>query len=185
MVNGLVIYAAVAAAKNDAGKLIGYLVRWRRVSPTPNVRKQLADLLGSQATVYYGNTQDDIWTDLEKAVTRPPLGFGPTPEITQYTRDGNSFMGFGRPIIGTPWSIFVEFPDQAFLSQANRFLRRMGLIGLVLLGLGIAGAFALSRNITRPLQALTEAATAVSSGNYSRTVEPSPRRRVGQACRRL
>ena len=171
VVNGLLAYAAVAAAKGDAGKLIGYLVRWRRVSPTANVRKQLAELLGSQATVYYGNTQGDIWTDMEKVVPKPPVGTGSILEITQYTRDGNSFMGFGRPIIGTPWSIVVEFPDQAFLSQANRFLRRMGLIGLVLLGLGIAGAFALSRSITRPLQSLTEAATAVSSGNYSGRVD--------------
>ena len=171
VVNGLLAYAAVAAAKGDAGKLIGYLVRWRRVSPTANVRKQLAELLGSQATVYYGNTQGDIWTDMEKVVPKPPVGTGSILEISQYTREGNSFMGLGRPIIGTPWSIVVEFPDQAFLSQASRFLRRMVLIGLVLLGAGIAGAFALSRSITRPLQSLTEAATAVSSGNYSGRVD--------------
>ena len=147
------------------------MVRWRRVSPTANVRKQLADLLGSQATVYYGNSQGDIWTDMEKVVPKPPVGTGSILEISQYTREGNSFMGLGRPIIGTPWSIVVEFPDQAFLSQASRFLRRMVLIGLVLLGAGIAGAFALSRSITRPLQSFTEAAAAVSSGDYSRTVE--------------
>jgi PAS domain S-box-containing protein len=39
-----------------------------------------------------------------------------------------------------------------------------------LLGAGVAGAFALSRSITRPLQSLTEAAKAVSSGDYSRPV---------------
>jgi PAS domain S-box-containing protein len=56
----------------------------------------------------------------------------------------------------------------------------MGLIGLVLLGAGIAGAFALSRSITRPLQTLTEAATAVSSGNYSGRVDLRRADELGQ-----
>jgi hypothetical protein len=68
VVNGAVVYAVLAAVKDDSGKLIGYLVRWRRASPAANVRKQLADLVGSQASLYYGNKQGDVWTDLEKSV---------------------------------------------------------------------------------------------------------------------
>jgi PAS domain S-box-containing protein len=163
-------YPAVAAVKDDAGNVIGYFVRWRRVSPTPNVRKQLADLLGSQAAVYYGNSQGDVWTDLEKSVPKPPVSLASTLEVTHYIRDGNSVMALGRPINGTPWSVVVEFPDQAFLSQAHHFLRRMLLIGFALLVVGVAGAFALSRSITKPLHSLKRAAAAISGGDYSRTV---------------
>jgi signal transduction histidine kinase len=171
VVNGAVAYTVSAAVKDGEGKLIGYLIRWRRVLPSPNVRKQLSDLLGSQAVLYYGNTDGKVWTDLEKAVPRPPVPLGPGLEITHYTREGNPVMALGRPINGTPSSLVVEFPDQVFLSQARRFLRRMVLIKFVLLALGVAGAFILSRSFTRPLQSLTEAASAVSNGDYSAKVD--------------
>src|SRR5258708_1376797 len=76
-------------------------------------------------------------------------------------------MALGRPIAGTPWFVVVELPDQPFLSQANRFLRRMILIGFGVFAIGLAGAFALGRSITRPLQSLTEAASAIRRGDYS------------------
>ncbi len=171
VVNGAVVYTLSAAVKDEEGKLIGYLIRWRRLSPSPNVRKQLSDLLGSQAVLYYGNTEGNVWTDLEKAVPRPPVPLGSSLEITHYMREGNPVMALGRPINGTPSSLVVEFPDQVFLSQARRFLRRMVLIKFVLLALGVAGAFILSRSFTRPLQSLTEAASAVSYGDYSVKVD--------------
>ena len=172
VVNGIVVYTVVAAVKDDAGKLIGCLLRWRRSSPTPNVRKQLAELLGSQAALYYGNSQGDVWTDLEKSVPKPPVSLGSTLDVTHYTRrDGNSVMALGRPIDGTPWAVVVEFPDRAFLTQSSRFLRRMLVIDLILLVTGLAGAVALSHNITRPLHSLTLAASGISSGDYSHTAD--------------
>lgn len=116
IVKDVVVYSAVAAVKDEAGSLLGYLVRWRRVSPTANVRKQLADLLGNQASLYYGNSQGDVWTNLEKPVSKPPVPLGSIREITQYRRDGSSVMALGRPISGTPWFILVEFPEQVLRS---------------------------------------------------------------------
>src|SRR6185436_20676515 len=53
------------------------------------------------------------------------------------------------------------------------------LIDLVLLAVGIAGAFALSRRITQPLQALSEAASSISAGDYSKTVDVQHRDELG------
>jgi PAS domain S-box-containing protein len=168
IVNDVVVYTVTAAVKDDQGKPIGYLVRWRRASPTPNLRKQLSDLLGSEATLYYGNSKDDVWTDLEKAVPKPPVSLASTLEVTRYMRDGNAVMAMGRPIAGTPWFVLLEFPERAFLTHANKFLRLSLAIGVVLLMAGVAGAFALTRSITAPLRSLTEAAAAISGGDYSR-----------------
>jgi signal transduction histidine kinase len=165
-----IAYPVVAAARDETGKPIGYLVRWRKLAATPDARKQLTDLLGSQAALYFGNSQGDILTDMVKVVSKPPGGLPSTLQVTHYNRDGNSVMALGRPISGTPWFVIVEFPDQALLAQANRFLRRMVVIGIVLFVIGLGGAFALSRSITRPLHSLTEAASAFSSGEYSRHV---------------
>ncbi|HBB96467.1 MAG TPA: hypothetical protein DC054_13855 [Blastocatellia bacterium] len=167
IVKNAIAYTVVAAVKDEQGKVLGYLVRWRGISPTPNGRKQLSDLLGSDAALYYGNTAGDIFTDLEKIVPKPPVGLASTLEVTHYARDGHSVMALGRPIVGTPWFVVVEFPDQVFLSQANKFLRRMVLIGSVLFVSGIAGSFLLTRNITGPLYSLTQATSAIGGGNYS------------------
>ena len=170
VLNDIITYTAVTAVMDSTRKPVGYLVRWRRVSPTPDARKRLTDLLGSQAALYYGNSEGEVWTDLEKVVPRPVSGLASTLEITHYEREGDSVMALGRPVIGTPWFILVEFPDQVFLTQGNRFLRRMILVGLVLLLLGLVGAFALSRSITKPLYSLTHAASVISGGDYSYVV---------------
>lgn len=170
IINGTPAYPAVAAVKDDSGKPIGYLVRWRRVIATPEARKQMADLLGSEAALYLGNTQGDVWTDLAKVVPKPPVGL-PAADVSHYTRDGISVMAMGQPINGSPWSLVVEFPDRAFLTHAGAFLRRMIVIGLLLLLLCLAGAFALSRSITRPLHTLTLAASGIRDGDYSHFVD--------------
>jgi len=183
MVKEVVAYPMVAAVRDEAGKPIGYLVRWRKLSANPDARKQLTDLLGGQAALYFGNSQGDIWTDMVKVVSQPPAGLKSTLQVTNYNRDGTSVMALGRPINGTPWFVVVEFPDQAFLAQANRFLRRMIVIGIVLFVVGLAGAFALSQSITRPLFSLTEAASAISGGDYSRLVRNGGNDELGKLAR--
>jgi signal transduction histidine kinase len=178
IVNDVVVFPAVAAVRDNTGGVVGFLVRWRRISPA-NPRTQLAELLGSEAKLYYGNSRGDVWTDLVKAVPKPPSSLVSTLEVTHYIRDGKSVMALGRPIIGTPWFVVVEFPDQALLTHVGPFLRRMTLISVVLLLIGLAGALALSRSITRPLHSLTSAASAIAAGNYSRLVDVRSRDELG------
>jgi PAS domain S-box-containing protein len=170
VVKDVVMYPVVAAVKGDQDSVIGYLVRWRLVSPTSNARKQISDLLGSEANLYYGNSKGDLFTNLEKAVPRPPVDLAQTFEVTHYTRDGEPVIAMGRPISGTPWFLLVEFPERTFLVQAHKFLRRILIIGVALLGGGVVGALVLSRSITRPLRSLAEAASAIGAGDYSRIV---------------
>jgi signal transduction histidine kinase/ActR/RegA family two-component response regulator len=79
-------------------------------------------------------------------------------------------MALARPISGTPWHVLLEFSDDAFTAQANKFLWRKIVIGIVLLGLAWAGALFLSRSITRPLDVLTSAASAITAGDKTRLV---------------
>lgn len=171
LVNNVVAYPALAAVRDDSGQSIGFLVRWRRVSSTPEARKQLEDLLGSQAALYFGNTSGNFWTDLEKVVQAPPSDLQSTLQFTRYARSGNSVMALGRPIGGTPFFVVVEFPDSVFLSQAHRFLRRLMVIDLAMIVLGVVGALVLSSSITRPLHSLSVAATRFSGGDFSQLVD--------------
>jgi signal transduction histidine kinase len=174
-----IAYPTVAAVKDDTGKLLGYLVRWRKLSAKPESRKQLTELLGSQATLYFGNSQGDVWTDMAKVVPKPPGDLSSTLAVTQYNRDGNSVMALGRPIGGTPWFIVVEISKQAVLTNTGRFLRRVIVVDLILLLIGVVGTFALSRRITLPLNSLTGAALAISGGDYTRLVEVNSHDELG------
>jgi PAS domain S-box-containing protein len=178
--NDAIIYPVIAAVKDDSGKPLGYLVRWRRLAASPDTRKQLSDLLGNNASLFFGNTRGDLFSDLVKPVPPPPSGLIAAPQPTRYQRDGHEMLGLGRAIGGTPWLMVVELPVNPLLESANHFLRRMLLMGVVVLGLGLVGAILLSRNITRPLQSLTEAATAISKGDYSRKVLVTSRDELGE-----
>lgn len=170
-VNQTIAYPVVAAVKNPEGQPIGYLVRWRKVAATAEARQQFVDLLGTQAAVYLGNRQGDLWSDLVKVAAPPPVDMRSASAITQYTREGgHPVLALARAVNGTPWLLLVEFSDQPILAQAKRFLRRMTVMGLVLLILGLGIAVGLSYRITQPLDSLTKAAVDISNGNYARRV---------------
>src|SRR5438132_1373345 len=171
IVNGAPAFPVVAAARDDSGKPLGYLVRWRKLAGTAEARKQLSDLVGNQAVLYVGKSKGDVWTDFVKQVPKPPIDLPTLAVVSQYKREGESEMALARSVIGTPWFVAIEFPTQPLLSQANRFLRRMIFASLFLLAIGVGAAVLLSRNISEPLQSLTQAATAIASGDYSQTVD--------------
>ena len=107
---------------------MGYLVRWRRLASSPDLRKQLTDLLGGQASLYFANSQGDVFSDLVRPVSQPPSGLNSTMQVAEYPREGSRVMALGRPIKGTPWFVVVEVPTKPLLAEANQFLRRMLLV---------------------------------------------------------
>ena len=171
MVKDAVAYPVVVAVKNDGGQLIGYVVRWRKVTATPETQRQFMDLIGSNAKMYFGNNQGDLWSDLLNVSPKPPLDVRSATEVSQYVREGRtSVLALARPITGTPWFVLVEFPVEAFTAQANKFLFRTVIISVVLLALTWAGALVLSRKIIQPLHSLTSAASAIAAGDSGRLV---------------
>lgn len=174
-------FPAVAAVKGDDGKVAGYLVRWRKLSATPDTRQQMTKLLGTNATVYLGNQANDIWTDFASIVPQPPLDVRTHDGIQTYDRVGNSpVIALARPIAGTPWLILIEFPDDVVLKPVSGYLKRVLIIGVFLFVMGVTVAFVLSRNITGPLYELTAGATAVSRGDHSRRVNLNQKDEFGQ-----
>ncbi|HEX6284856.1 MAG TPA: HAMP domain-containing protein, partial [Pyrinomonadaceae bacterium] len=174
-------FPAVAAVRNEQGTVIGYLVRWRKLATTADARQQMTRLLGTSATLYLGNNGNDIWTDLENVVPKPSLDLRNLHDVSTYERDSNrTVIGLARPIAGTPWSILIEFPDDVVQKPVASFLKRIAVIGLFVFVMGIAGAFVLSRNITKPLNELTTTVTAISQGDKSRTVAVRQKDELGE-----
>lgn len=177
--NETVAFPVVVAVKDENAKVLGFIVRWRKLSATPEARQQLTDLLGSRATLYLGNAKGDVWTDMATPAAKPPVGLSGTLNVVQYQRDGEPVIALGRPVAGTPWFLVIEFSRRAVVAPASRFLRRMVIIGLVLLLIGVAATFWVSTSITRPLHSLTEVASAISAGDYKRKATINRRDELG------
>ena len=67
------VYYPIIALVSDNKQIIGYIVSWKVVHATPQALEQLSELIGTQAKLYFGNTDGKLWTDMIKAVPRPTI----------------------------------------------------------------------------------------------------------------
>jgi PAS domain S-box-containing protein len=176
------IYGVIARV-SDATTVLGYAVEWRQVANSAQGRRQLLDLIGSDAEVFVGNTGGGLWTDFVGASPPPPAPLAATG-LTSYERPGvGRQLAAGRVIDGTPWTLLVEFPESRVLAPVKTMLARLGAITVVLLALGLAAAWVFGTRLTTPLAGLASAATAISAGDYSRRVAAGGDDEVGTLAR--
>jgi len=175
-------YPIVAAVIQDR-KPIGYLVKWRQVHATPKTLEQLSQLIGTNATLYFGNNDGKLWTDMIKPVAAPPVDTKQLLTTTEYMRNGQAVVGAMRPVPNTQWLILIEFSRQTMLDTANRYLYWLLAIGAVLVIAGMLAAWLMSRNITGPLNKLTAAASAIAAGDYTPMVQTNRRDELGKLAR--
>lgn len=158
-VHDTVVYPVAARVRGTRN----YVVVWRRLGTTGGARQQLTRLIGSDATVLLGNADRTLWTDLDGILNRPPAGRS-GDDTTGTVFDAGVVIASQLPIAGTSWLVRVEIPKEAVDAPVVTFLRRMAVIALLFLILGLAIAWAIGRRISAPLQRLTEAADSLAAG---------------------
>ena len=166
------MYCPVVLPITDKEKTIGYVISWRFISSPPSTTEQVSQLIGKGASFYIGNTDGSLWTNLTKPIAKP------TPESIEVNKDieyannkGQMVIAKAQPIASSNWLVLVEFSKQTISEGANRFLKWIIGIGLLLIAAGIVIARIMSDTITQPLKQLTDAATAISKGDYSTNVK--------------
>ena len=91
-------------------------------------------------------------------------GDGPRPIYTDYR--GIAVLGASRAVTGTPWFVVVEQDRDEAFAGAYQMRRNIGLV----IGLTVAGAITLSwvlaSYVTSPIRVLSEAAYAMSRGDF-------------------
>ncbi|HET7583872.1 MAG TPA: ATP-binding protein [Gemmatimonadaceae bacterium] len=165
----------------EGGLTAGYLMQRRRVYGTASVRQQLEQLTGAGTRFLAYSAPTDIWVTLDGVVSPPPrdvvaLGGG----LQEYTApDGTRRLAAVSSVSGTPWSLAADMPLTLIADRPHAFLARMALIALLLVAVGAAGAWGVSRHFTHPLAELTDAAASIASGNYRRRVTVRRRDELG------
>ena len=157
---------------------LGFLVVRRPVNGAPTA-ELLNRLVGQGAVISLGNKTGDVWTDLVKAMAPPPIDRSHAG-VVQYAGPNGGSVGALTDIRGTPWAMWVEFPQALILAPARAFLERMSLIALGFVVLSAVGIRMIAARITTPLQELTLASEAVASGDYARRVEIRRRDELGR-----
>lgn len=166
---GDTVYYAVLGRVRESGATIGYVVRWRRLATIGESRKLITELIGPDARVYLANSRGDVWTDLNRAVARPPVDLVQLPGAATYRRpEGGDVLAAGAVVAGSPWSVLVEMPLDQVLTGPREVIGQMALFGLLLLVGGAATAWALSGRFTGAIRELADAAEAISAGVYTR-----------------
>ncbi|HMK27284.1 MAG TPA: ATP-binding protein [Chitinophagaceae bacterium] len=165
------IFYPIVAAVSDQHKIIGYLIRWKLQLATAKAIAQFSQLIGGSATLYIGNADGSVWTDLIKPVSSIPVNIKDTGNFFRYTGSRKvPVIASVRPISNTQWVVLIELSQKELLKAPNKFLRSIIILGAILLIIGITIAWMISLKITKPLKELTTAASAIAAGDYSASV---------------
>jgi PAS domain S-box-containing protein len=161
-----VVFASIAPVSIE-GEIAGYVLVWRRITNRARSNQQVAQLIGGRDGALLIGSSPGAWTDQATTVEAPPVEVERAQTVTYRRVEGRERIAAMAPVAGTPWLLAVELPRDVVLAPARRFVRDFALIALAILALGLAGVWALSRRITRPLVRLTAAADAIGAGDHA------------------
>ena len=172
--------ATIVSVRRDSA-LLGFFVHRRVLNATPQSVRNVTELMGKDARLMIGSRSGDVWIDLVNVVEGVPRELLSDTGVVRFRRPtGENVLARIRPVANTEWVIAVEFLEDPVLAPAASFVRRALAVAILLSIVGAIIGFAVSRQITKPLQEVTQAAAALASGQDSARVTISRRDELGQ-----
>lgn len=168
---GEAFYYALCAAVVNEGKLIGYLLRWRKMYSSKENIERVSQLLGKEVVLYVGNADGSLWSDLRTAVKGLPVTIETDSALITYAKGGEEYMAAQSLVRNTKWKVMVTMPEHKVVQPATEFLRIAVSSAVLLLLIGIVLTWLISRSITKPLEKLAVAARGIAKGDFSQKVE--------------
>ena len=180
VINGTT-YFPVSAKIRSGTEVLGYLVSWRYMPSNKRGMEQISALMGFKGTLFIGNNDGSTWTDMVKATSHVSIDTQKIGQFHAYDNlNGENVIAATEYIPSTTWLVLLEFSKTLIIEPATRFLKTLILISFAIILLGTFIAWLMSRNIIRPLNHLTDAASSITSGNFSNRVEVIRKDEVGE-----
>jgi signal transduction histidine kinase len=170
-------WVSVPVVDSD-GTVLGH-VRQQRSIGSRAVAEQIEQLVGDDLSIFLANTDGSSWIGLDGSAA----GSAQVDAVgeTRVRHDGSvDQLSYAAQLSRTPWVMVTEIPARTALARTNALARRMALIGIILLLLGGAAAWLVSRRVTAPLRRLASAADAIAGGDYSRRTGIERNDEIGQ-----
>lgn len=159
--------AAVPIRVQD--RTVGYILHLRPFG-TPATASTIEELIGGDASVYFVE-EGGRWVDLTGEVIAAPEIQLASGALTYARAGGEQYIARVAPVAGTPWHLVAELRLADVLAGSNAFLERMIALLLLLISVGAAAAWVLSRRFTGPLKDLSGAARMIATGDYTHRVD--------------
>lgn len=164
--SGMYYWSVIPVA--TAGGARGFVAEQRRLRASPTIDQQLKGFTGQDISMYYAAVGAEVWTGLGGVPITPKFDVSVLPDSFNIkTAAGEKLLGVKSRLKGTSWFIVFTINEDAVTARSDSFLRKMFGTGLVLLLVGMLGAWWVSRRVTQPLKSLTVAAKQVAGGNFS------------------
>lgn len=145
----------------------GFLAARRQLSGSASIEQQLKDLTGQDLSVYFASVNAPLWTGIRGVPIPAKFDISAVPDTFRVvTAEGETLIGMKSPIRGIPLALVMSINESSISARADTFLRRMLVVGALLLLISILGASLVSRRVTGPLKSLTVAARHIERGNY-------------------
>jgi PAS domain S-box-containing protein len=157
------LISPVLAANHDT---VAFVAQFRRLSSGP-AKALIEGLIGSDASLLFGNASGRLWTDLSQVASGPQnIGDGKAP-VYYKDADGRAWLGVAVKLAHAPWLVWVQVPRNTVLAPARAFLFQVGALSLIIVAAGTLCGWWLSRHITIPLGEVTRAAQGLAAGEYA------------------
>ncbi|HEX6911968.1 MAG TPA: HAMP domain-containing sensor histidine kinase [Longimicrobium sp.] len=173
----------IAAPVVRGADTLGWVAELRRIGGSSSA--PLEGLIGEGIDVYFANRTGGQWVALDGTTASAAPGW-PFDSAASYTRPGRgAHVAHAQAVPGTPWAFVAEESRASILARPRTFLRRATLAALALCLAGAAGAWLVSRSITRPVRALRLASEAIAGGDYARRTELRRADELGELAERF
>ena len=168
--NGVHIWTVLPVMRE--GRTVGVIAELRRLGNSVAAEATIRELTGEDVRLLFTSAGSDEWASLRGQAVTPPFteAIGEDTARLVKTAEGEPTYVVQSRIAGTPWRIVLLQPRALVLDRSRVFLRRLLMFGAALLLLGTLGAWLLGRHVARPLRRVTDAAAALSTGDYSQRV---------------
>jgi signal transduction histidine kinase len=163
------------------GLVLGH-VHQQRGAGNRATGEQVEQLLGG-IDVQFTNRDGRVWVGLDGEVSTPELAALQTDQPFRRDARAGRAYSFATAVAGTPWLIVTEVPVATVLAAPRSGLRRLLVIGALLLLAGGIAAWLVSRSVLRPLGRLGAAADAIARGDYGRRTGVDRTDEIGQLAR--
>ena len=178
------VYAWYALPISDGGLATGFVAqraRLARNAASASAERGLREIMGPGIDLFLANATDSLRTTTTGAMSaQPPELKSAAGPIAYRDSEFGEMLGAKATVAATPWLIEIAMPRAVVLARTRTFLRRMSVMSLAILIIAALLAWALSRQVTRPLAKLTAATNAVSAGDYDYRVDIARGDELGQ-----
>ena len=173
-------YTKTAAPIVANGRVRGALIRLSRIGSTPETNAIIRRIADPRASVYLSHPRSGVVIRTSGEPVNPDFGVGDTNTVFLTQDPGRAMLGARSMLINSDWRIVALVPREMVLGTSSRLFNRLVVAGIAIVLVGTLIGWLASRQITKPLLRVTEAAEALAAGDYEQRLALARRDEIGR-----